>query len=271
MGADASGADAGSLSPDVDRASGGGRPEESQLEARGSALLDIGRRSSLRGMATKRLERTVIEGGRYPGNVWERRSSNTAQRRASRQQARRWCTNTEDFEHECAVRRRKVYRGFSDKLGPAERWLAAQVGRPWRKVHGELVATFDARSLAQRHVLYDHLLPRSGDLRGGWVVHRRWRFFVDDHGFLRKRPTERRWYTAFFRDTGRRVDRAVLAWLGERKVRQQGRHYFWLEPVRWDHDGAPTHYRQGERLGAADRRILAGLDEWAREQVLRAG
>lgn len=53
---------------------------------------------------------------------------------------------------------------FRDKLAPAQRWLASQVGRPWDKVYSELRAQFDSRTIAGAHVVNDHML--------GWV--RRW-------------------------------------------------------------------------------------------------
>ena len=45
---------------------------------------------------------------------------------------------------------------LNDHLAPLERYLRRQVGRPWRKVHGEIRARIDSRSAVQLHVL-DHL------------------------------------------------------------------------------------------------------------------
>lgn len=46
---------------------------------------------------------------------------------------------------------------FSDRLGPLQRYLARQVGRPWRKLEGELRKAVDLRTVVGRH-LWDHVL-----------------------------------------------------------------------------------------------------------------
>lgn len=42
---------------------------------------------------------------------------------------------------------------FSDHLAPIRRYLEKQVGRPWRKVEGELAAALDLRTVVGRHLL----------------------------------------------------------------------------------------------------------------------
>lgn len=63
---------------------------------------------------------------------------------------------------------------FSDRLGPLERYLQKQVGRPWRKVEGEFLHALDVRTVVGRH-LWDHarhmvdidcVLGRDGVVRG---------------------------------------------------------------------------------------------------------
>jgi hypothetical protein len=129
-------------------------------------------------MARKDLSRTVIEGGRSYYNSWERRASHAV----ARARQREWLDAVR-VEHDLADERavvppRHVYKGFHDKLAPAERWLASNVGRPWAKVRSELFETFDTRTTAGRHIVFDHMLPWVEDDRGG-------RFRVDKHGLLR--------------------------------------------------------------------------------------
>ncbi len=81
-------------------------------------------------MSTKNLARTVIEGGRAWHNCWERRNSNGVERSWEAQTSARLRTAIE-VEELVYRPRQKVYACFRDKLGPAERWLAAQAGRPW--------------------------------------------------------------------------------------------------------------------------------------------
>jgi tRNA-splicing ligase RtcB len=108
-------------------------------------------------MSTKNLARTVIEGGRYRGNAERRRSSNGQERTAAHQTST-LLRDRLDADAVVYAPRTPVRRSFDDKLGAANRWLGAQVGRPWNKVRSELCARFDARTTAGRHILFDHLL-----------------------------------------------------------------------------------------------------------------
>jgi len=131
-------------------------------------------------MATKNLSRTVIEGGRSPGNTWERRESNRVQRSITRRVSGALVSGA-DADFTVYPVRKVVWRSFADKLGPANRWLASQVGRPWNKARSEIFARFDVRTTPGRHIVFDHLLP---EVEGT----RRFRkdFVVDRSGILRK-------------------------------------------------------------------------------------
>lgn len=131
-------------------------------------------------MATKNLSRTVIEGGRTPGNTWDRRASNALHRTSERRVSGALVRGA-DADFALYPARKVVWRQFHDKLGPAQRWLANQVGRPWNKARSELFARFDIRTTPGRHILFDHLLP---EVEGS----RRFRkdFVVDRSGILRK-------------------------------------------------------------------------------------
>jgi hypothetical protein len=131
-------------------------------------------------MATKNLARTVIEGGRYSGNTVDRRASNAVQRRRGRRVSGALVSGA-DADFTLYPVRTIVYREFADKLGPAKRWLASQVGRPWNKARSELFARFDIRTTPGRHIVFEHLLP---EVEGP----RRFRkdYVVDRSGILRK-------------------------------------------------------------------------------------
>lgn len=137
-------------------------------------------------MATKRLERSVMEGGRYRSNKWERRATNTQVRRRVRAEVAMWTRDPEAWDASHASLRAPVCRNFRDKLGPAERWLHAQVGRPWTEVQGYILRSFDTRSIPGQHIVFGHLLPRPpwSTPAQGWRVHRRWLFRVDEDGRL---------------------------------------------------------------------------------------
>ncbi len=131
-------------------------------------------------MATKNLARTVIEGGRTHFSKWHRRASNGFHRTQVRLVSGALAGGA-DVDNVIYPRRPKAYRDFHDKLGPARRWLATQVGHPWNKARSELFARFDIRTTPGRHIVFDHLLPE--------VEGRRWArrdYVVDRFGILRK-------------------------------------------------------------------------------------
>ena len=137
-------------------------------------------------MATKNLARTVIEGGRAPGNTVDRRASNGVQRTNVRRVSDALVRGA-DADSAVYPRRPVIYRQFSDKLGPAERWLAGNVGRPWNKARSELFKRFDIRTTPGRHIVFDHLLPEVEE-----PPRRRPDYVVDRSGILRKAKRAKR-------------------------------------------------------------------------------
>jgi hypothetical protein len=203
-------------------------------------------------VSTKNLARTVIEGGRASYNKYERRDSNTSFRAANRayQSALR---DPEIAWSRTAPARTQVGRSFADKLGPIRRWLDRACGRPWDEVRSDIFRNFDVRTLAGRHIVFDHLLAEV-------AIHptpRRYvhdRYYVDARGVLRRSPRRRSrrprtWLT-------RAETRALRTFAGDRKIRHLGSAYFWLEMTfayRWTKNRGielhPTNrYRQTRRL-----------------------
>jgi hypothetical protein len=192
-------------------------------------------------VSKKRLSRTVIEGGRYSYNKWERRTSSQKQRA----QTREYLNNINkdvDYADECSEpNREKVYKGFRDKLGPMYRWLHAQVGRVWNDVRSEVTQKFDSRTTAGRHILYDHLLSSveevldvrykryypNSSIDNHTQSHYKNDFYVDDSGILRQKtfiPRNNNKIPKF--DTQR-----LANWLGGRVVGQVGEKLFWFVPA----------------------------------------
>lgn len=137
-------------------------------------------------MARKDLSRTVIEGGRAYRNSWERRASHGVERATTRAWLDSVVDDLDNAEASAPPPIKRVYKDFHDKLGPAMRWLRSNVGRPWSKVYSELRTRFDARTVAGRHVVEDHIL-KSVHQYGltSFPDHRRYDFYVDEHGILR--------------------------------------------------------------------------------------
>jgi hypothetical protein len=176
-------------------------------------------------VARKDLSRTVIEGGRTRGNKDRRRASHGV----ARARAREWLdgVRADNASADASAPRRppRVYKQFDDKLGPAMRWLDAQVGRPWSKVFGELCARFDTRTVAGRHIVHDHMLGAvaldgSHEVRNGQQLD----YVVDRRGILRRS----RWY----RRSYWQMRSELLAWVGERVALKGFRGWWWY---RLDH------------------------------------
>lgn len=158
-------------------------------------------------MSTKNLAKTVIEGGRYAGNKWDRRHSSAEERVHARAYCKRVAHDPELADEEEIEPRQPVYKGFTDKLAPMYRWLDAQVGRPWSEVRSEVFQKFDTRTTAGRHITFDHLLREVVDTESGFnhwghivdpdipkedisgkpsYFYRYNDYYVDQGGFLRK-------------------------------------------------------------------------------------
>jgi len=211
-------------------------------------------------MSTKNLARTVIEGGRARHNCWERRHSNALARRREARASAQLLTAIE-IEEVAYRLRPKVYKDFRDKLGPAQRWLEAQAGRPWNKVRSDLVQRFDTRTTAGRHILYDHLLP---SVEGGRRQFSSPEFTVDRAGILkRKRPRGR---PHLARERLAEPTDQERIWIAARRVGLRGSAHFWFVPTE---SGA---FRQEQRLTPAEVSRFLALPESYREQcdALRA-
>src|SRR5580692_493657 len=119
-------------------------------------------------MSSKRLSKTVIEGGRHGYNKWERRHSHAEVRAGERDYLKQVITDPEladDIDIEAV---RPVMKEFTDKLAPMYRWLDTQIGRPWSEVRSEIFTTFDTRTTAGRHITFDHLLSSVVETNSGF-------------------------------------------------------------------------------------------------------
>ena len=168
-------------------------------------------------MSRKNLSRTVIEGGRYRYNKFQRRSSHGIERATTRAWLDQVTADTEHADYTAPPPLRPVRRSFYDKLAPAKRWLASNVGRPWDKVYQELCTTFSRKTIAGNHVV-EHMLD--------WVQigpharHRNVQFVVDPHGILRCGPLYGWSYS--------RLRKEALAWAENRRVARTRSGLWWF-------------------------------------------
>lgn len=191
-------------------------------------------------MSKKNLARTVIEGGRYNGNKWDRRQSHAESRAELRNYMTEVKHDPDNYDEYDIEPLRPVYKGFTDKLSPMYRWLNSQVGRPWNEVYSSVKESFDVRTTAGRHIVYDHLLSSvevTENPRFRWsyapedptASYSDNDFYVDDNGILQKK-----------RYLGRRFRREkvppfdtkrISNWLNGRIVGKVGNKFFWFVPA----------------------------------------
>lgn len=124
-------------------------------------------------MSTKRMSKTVIEGGRGRHNKFERYQSNAEVRAAQRDYIKEVMADPEHAYEDEIPERKSVYKDFRDKLRPIYRWLDSKVGRRWDEVRSEVFEAFDTRTTAGRHILFDHLLKEVVDSESGFDSHGR--------------------------------------------------------------------------------------------------
>lgn len=199
-------------------------------------------------MSTKRLSKTVIEGGRYGRNKWERRYSHMEVRAQQRNYLKEVMVDP-DLADELEIDSlQPVSKDFRDKLAPMYRWLDAQEGRPWSEVRAEVFQKFDTRTTAGRHITFDHLLrsvveTESGFNKYGVIVdpsipkettgrsfYSIPDYYVDQDGILRgkKERDRRRW--RYQRATEQEYKDAE-AWLNGRMIAEKEGKLYWFTPM----------------------------------------
>jgi hypothetical protein len=118
-------------------------------------------------------------------------------RGGSRARSRPDPVDPEDSPRQEGLRKRHTGRKWlNENLRPLERYLDAQVGRPWDKVHSEICAGIDRRNTVQQHIhqhLDDFVARKVIAIDG--VLH-------EDVGRGRRHPLETYWASRFFVDPG---------------------------------------------------------------------
>jgi hypothetical protein len=193
-------------------------------------------------MSKKNLARTAIEGGRTGSNKWDRHYSHKETRAQERAFLGEVQSDLENYYEYDIEETRHVYKEFNDKLGPMYRWLQSQCGRPWNDVRSEVTKTFDTRTTAGRHIVYDHLLssveegPDYNYRRYYYgpedytTSYHRYDFYVDNEGVLREKTVVKR--RGGYYDRPPAFDTSQIAnWLSGRCVGQVGNKFFWFVPA----------------------------------------
>lgn len=186
-------------------------------------------------MSKKNLAGTVIEGGRVSSSKKERRTSHSLERNAVHEFCHRVILDPDYAEGGVIKLKNPVWKDFADKLGPMNRWLGKQVGRPWDDVFSEIIKKFDSRTTAGRHIVYGHLLPSvqtNLDVRypedDPTVSHYQNSYYVDNDKILRKKQ----YVISSWRSKQPKCDTSSLTtWLNGRVPGKVGNKWFWFVPV----------------------------------------
>lgn len=193
-------------------------------------------------MATKNISRSSLEGGRYGYNKYERNASH----RHERSRAREWLSNVRkdpEYADEAVIKPRDpVYKGFTDKLNPAYRFLASRCGRTWAEVHSELRNRFDVRSLQGFHILCQHVLAEvngAGTEYDGGARWRHQRFYIDEDDILRDQGEDHWRHRSRKKYDGPRPE-WVKNKIGKRRVFDNGETQWWAIPD--DKDWVPCKH-----------------------------
>jgi hypothetical protein len=215
-------------------------------------------------LSTKKLARTVIEGGRR--NVWERRFSTRNERAQWRDYLSR-----QSFDDEVDPRRQPVHPQFSDHLNPAHRWMADKDGRPWADVKSQIHQVFDG-PWPNQHVVYTHLLQdvvAAHEPQAVWGFHRS--FTVTPDGvFHRPDPRPSRYPNNHRRQKARYTYRSVRGlrrWLSDRRVEEHDGDLYWATPVEMSWEKCTnrycklTHHPRVESVRIEERGYQKGRDE----------
>lgn len=185
-------------------------------------------------MSTKNLGRTAIEGGRtthYKDRVEEFEGSFRA---SNRDYTRKVSNDVEAFDDELDPKRRKKSKknNQTDHLRPVYNLLDSMVGRPWSKVFSEICEKFDSRTLAGRHVLYDHIINEIDPHAHVPMLHQWYRrndYYIDDHGVFSKRKHARRKYE--YNYVSQKYAEKIRDWLNGRAIIRQGSKLYWGYPL----------------------------------------
>lgn len=174
-------------------------------------------------MSTKNLSRTIIEGGRYSGNKYQRRMSNRQVRSRSRAFVRDAMMLLDPDDLGAAPARVPVRKEFSDKVRPVMRWMESHAGQSWDDVHSKIRRKFDTRTIAGQHVVFDHMIGGVRMLHEHCLYPTWGGLTVGSDGILRHEQRKR--YRSPRRDWRK--------WAGVRKVADYGgESVFWMNPVR---------------------------------------
>lgn len=173
-------------------------------------------------MATRRLSRTIIEGGKTSYDKSDRKE----QINKSRRKARDFCTTyiDEDSIEPPNYEGCHYYRAYNDRIASLRRYLRSHIGLPWDVVYSKLCRMESRKTTRGWHFL-DHAIRSvrtSMGLRD--LASTYWGLYLDDSGILQQVP-----WKAHRQPYNRKLLKRYENWIGEgRRIRLVGLKYFWF-------------------------------------------
>lgn len=200
-------------------------------------------KSKKKNMSTKDKSKTALEAGTAKVSRYYLRLERKTQR-VKRKQICKQITNDVELAEEFFDPKSSVSKCFSDNVSFLQKYLQSKVGEVWDDVRSEIVKEFDSRSIAGKHILYDHILRSvvsSGtgydkDANFYWdesvkVVNRfRTRdFYVDQNGILQEVKLDTKLLKKI-KDMSNTTDHELFeidSWLRGRMIVQENKQLFW--------------------------------------------
>jgi len=243
-------------------------------------------------MSTKRLSKTVLEGGRHSSNKFDRYSSTSAERAKFRTYQRAVEKDPELSDDIAPPKRTPIGRGFTDKLAPVYRWLDSRVGKSWPKTLRLLKEKFDDRTLAGFHIVHQHILNTIGtEEQEKTTGSSRHYYYVDKHNILRK--SEQGGYKNFkyLKSPADFDSEEIRLFLNKRKLAFVKGVLYWFEVIgdpealmihwnyrqekfdyHWEYGSGkkwsdPIEFAQGARCTSEEVNYFRNLPEWIRKKL----
>jgi hypothetical protein len=237
-------------------------------------------------MSKKNLSKSAIEGGRTGFSKFERRSSTQYERAENRNLIAKSHNDPDYFDDKVNPIRDKASKHFNDKLNPVKKWLASRVGYSWNKTYSILKEEFNSRTVAGRHIIYDHILRdvwRAPDRTDRLAKY--YSFYVDLRGILRKNPKYRQTNDINYQQLkSERI--AIEQWLHYRLIGKVGNVLYWYDPtivrlsINFDwYDGKylpsafalnPLNFIKGRRLSGKDIQFFTKLNVHHKTTLLKS-
>ena len=245
-------------------------------------------------MSTKRLNRTILEGGRVKGSRLEGQKFTRSERVAARAQMRRVTLDPEFADEEAFAVRKSGYKEFTDQLAPIWRFLNSKDGEPWSDVKSEITHKFSVQSLSGYHIIKQHMMPEIKGAGSQETMYNgrysddfsSYRYYIDDDDIFRINKEHhsykggRRWRTYTFTKA---QQEELEYWKNGRKIGKVGSVLFWFvlsgmkskdvdvkKPDGWfDYCYYGDNFRQDKKLNKAEVEYFNSFPQQVQEDLLK--